>query len=76
MKVIKPNSYYAASTIINNGWIPWIKHKITFRNVLNTEEGQELYKPVVRKAGKYVYIKIKGKTLLEVIKKADNGTLT
>lgn len=76
MKIINPKTEYAASTIIDNGWIPWILHRETFRRVLDTKEGQELYKPVIRKAGKYTYIKIKGKTLIEVIKNRDAGKLT
>jgi hypothetical protein len=74
-RTIKPNSYYAASTIIRNQWLPWIKHAITFKNILDTEEGHELYKPVIRRAGKYTYRKVKGSTLLAVIKSADSGEL-
>ena len=72
---INPERYYAASTIIKNGWLPWILHAKTFKEVLETKEGQELYKPVVRTAGGYTYRKIKGETLIDVIKKADDGKL-
>jgi len=72
---INPKGYYAASTIIKNGWFPWIKHIHTFRGMLETKEGQELYKPVIRKAGKYTFYKIKGETLLKIISMSDKGEL-
>lgn len=72
---ILPNEYYAASTIIKNGWFPWIKHVQTFRKILKTEEGLQIYMPVVRSAGKYTYYKIKGDVILSIIKKAGEGAL-
>jgi hypothetical protein len=73
---IDPEEYYSATAIIKSGWFPWIKHILTFRGMLQTKEGQEMYKPVIRTAGKYTYYKIKGDTILDVIKSAEDGTLS
>ena len=72
---IDPTKYYAASTIIKNGWFPWIKHITTFRNMIDTEEGKKLYKPVIRVAGKYTFNKIKGSTIIDIIELSDKGLL-
>jgi len=72
---IKPEGYYAASSIIRSGWFPWIKHVQTFRRMLETDEGKVMYKPIVRTAGKYTFYKIKGSTILEIIDRANSGLL-
>ena len=74
-QTIKPDEYYSASTIIRNHWLPWIKHINTFKSILDTPEGVEMYKPIIRTAGQYTYRKIKGEFLLNVIKLADKGKL-
>lgn len=72
---INPETYYSASEIIRQKWFPWIKHINTFRNIMNTPEGQEKYRPVIRSAGKYTFIKIKGENILKVIDLAEQGQL-
>ncbi len=72
---IDANEWYAYTTVINNKWIPWIKHKNTLKGMLETKEGKKLYKPIVRVAGNKTFYRIKGSTLIEVIGLSDKGLL-
>ena len=46
---IDPEKYYSASFVIVSGLFPWIKSVKGFTDMLRTEQGAELYKPVVEK---------------------------
>ena len=74
---LQPNKYYAATTLINKGYIPWISAANTFQDILETEEGKKLYKPIQRKTkGGYNKNFIKGSVIIEILKKAEEGKLT
>ena len=75
MKDINPEEYYSASHIINNNLFPWISAPNTFLELLNTDKGKELLKPVIRDAGKKKRYFIKGSTILEIHKLAEEGNL-
>ena len=75
MAQIKPTEYYSYTTIIKNNWIPWIKHATTFKRILETKEGAELYKPVTTEIKKKIFRKILGENLLAVLKAGKTGKL-
>jgi hypothetical protein len=73
---INPETWYPASKIINNGWLPWIKSAAQFRDVyLKTEEARALYKPIIKETPKKIFYKIRGQTLIDIINKANNKGL-
>lgn len=72
---IDPEAYYSASAIIKNGFFPWIKSAMTFTGMLKTQEGLDLYKPIVRIAGTYTRYKIKGSNVIEIRDMASKGEL-
>lgn len=74
-KHIDPEKYYSASKVIANGFFPWIKSTMTFTNMLNTERGVEIYKPIIRQAAKNKRYFIKGSTIIEIRELAEKGEL-
>ncbi len=76
MTQIKPTEYYAYTRVIKNKWIPWIKHAETFKRVLDTPLGSELYKPVTTIVKGKTFKKILGENLINVIKAGKKGDLS
>lgn len=75
IKDIDENEYYSASRIIKNGWFPWIRSALTFVKMLKIKKARDLYKPIIRKAGRQTRYYIKGEIILDVISKSEDGTL-
>lgn len=75
-KIPEKNKYYSSGAVIKEGFLgEWIKSRRGFIDILNTERGREVFKPIIRKSTKYTYYKIKGQTLLDVIALIDSGEL-
>jgi len=72
---LQPNSYYSATAIIREGFLGnWVKSRKTFTDLLRTERGQEVFKPIIRQ-GKYMSFRIQGQTVLDVLKLIEAGEL-
>lgn len=72
---IDPEKYYAATVVVHNGWFPWVKSAMTIMSMMKEKKAQELYKPVIRKVGKVTRYYIKGSTVVDIIRAADEGRL-
>lgn len=74
-KLPESDKYYSASAIIKEGFLgDWMKSKMTFINLLRGERAQEVFKPIIRQ-GKYTSFRIKGQTILDVLKLIEAGEL-
>lgn len=73
---IKPDKFYSATSLIKGEAFPWMKSVMPFIDMLNTEKGREIFKPIIRigKRGDKRYF-IKGSNVIEVNRLAEQGLL-
>lgn len=72
-----PNKYYSATAIINGGFLgDWVKSISGLIEILKTERGAEVFKPIRKQNKEYVTYKVKGQTLLDIMKLIDKGELS
>lgn len=75
-KIPEKNKYYSAGAVVKEGFLgDWVKSRKGFIDILNSERGQEVFKPIIRQSTKYTYYKIKGQTLIDVLELIDKGEL-
>ena len=75
-KLLDKNKYYAASTVIRRGYLgDWVKSVNTFLDILKTERGQEVFKPILKQGSNYMTYRIKGQTIMDVMKLIEKGDL-
>ena len=73
---IDPDKYYSASGVLKHGFFQWIKSPHVFSKWLDSRQGKELLRPVVRLAGSKKLRFVKGSNLIELHKLAENEQLT
>ncbi len=71
------NKYYSATAIIKEGFLgDYFKSVSGFIEILKTERGTEIFKPIKKQNREYVTYKVKGQTLLDIMVLIERGELS
>lgn len=71
---IDPNVRYSASHVVVKGWTFW-KTVISFTKFLNSERGEQIYKPIKFMLGKSNRYRIMGSNIIEALEAEERGDL-
>lgn len=74
-ETIDPEEYYSPALLMRCKIFPWWESNMTFMAKLQTEQGMELFKPVITQGPTNRRFKIKGENVLKVLAMADAGEL-